>query len=163
MANNSTTTEKQKTISLERTFSLPLDTVWKAWTEPEYFKKWWGPKEYTCPNCTIDFRIGGKVLAAMQGPDGKKVWSTGTYKEIIDHKKIVVTDSFADNEGNVVKASYYDMPGEWPKELLVTIQFEEKDGKTNMKLQHAGLPLEMAEDCIKGWQSSFDKLETNIK
>ena len=156
-------TEKQKTISFERTVNVPLDTVWKAWTEPESFKKWWGPKEYTCPDCTIDFTIGGKFLASMQGGDGNKIWSTGTYKEIISHRKIVVTDSFADSKGNIVPASDYKMPGEMALELLVTVTFEEVDGKTTISLQHEGLAAEIADDCIKGWQSSFDKLESNVK
>lgn len=157
------TTEKQKTISIERTFNLPLDTIWRAWTEPESMKKWWGPKEYTCPDCTIDFKIGGKFLASMQAADGKKIWSTGTYKEIVPLKKIVNTDSFADGNGNVVPASYYKMPGDWGIELQVTTKFEEVDGKTNISLQHAGLPAEISEECMKGWQSSFDKLEKNFK
>lgn len=99
----------------------------------------------------------------MQGEDGKKIWSTGTYKEIITQKKIVVTDSFADSEGNIVPASDYKMPGEMALELLVTASFEELDSKTNISLQHAGLAVEIADDCIKGWQSSFDKLERNLK
>jgi uncharacterized protein YndB with AHSA1/START domain len=154
--------EKQKTITVKRTFNHPLTTVWKAWTEPESLKKWWGPKEYTCPDCTIDFKVGGKFLASMQGEDGKKIWSTGTYKEIIPLKKIVNTDSFADSEGNIVPASYYKMPGDWGLELLVTAEFEEVDGRTNLKLQHEGLPVEISDECMKGWQSSFDKLENNF-
>ena len=161
-SNDSLTAEQQKTISIHRTLNLPLTTVWKAWSEPESFKKWWGPKEYTCPDCSIDFKVGGKFLASMQGEDGKKIWSTGTYKEIIRQKKIVVTDSFADSQGNIVPASDYKMP-DMELELLVTVEFEEVDGKTNLLLQHAGLPAEMSEDCMKGWQSSFDKLERNIE
>ena len=157
------TTAKQKTITIKRTFNLPLDTVWKAWTEPESAKKWWGPKEYTCPYCSIDFKVGGKYLNAMKGPDGKEIWSTGTYKEIIPQKKIVYTDSFADSKGNIVDAAFYKMPGEWAMELMVTLAFEEVGGKTNMTLQHAGLPVEISDECIKGWQSSFDKLESNVK
>lgn len=151
--------EKQKTINIKRTFDLPLATVWKAWSEPETFKKWWGPKGYTCPDCTIDFRVGGKLFASMQREDEKKIWSISKYKEIIPQEKIVYADSFADSNGNIVPASYYNMPGEWPLELLVTIEFDEENGKTNMHLRHEGLPVEMAEDCIKGWQSSFDKMD----
>ena len=86
-------------------------------------------------------------------------------------KKIVYTDSFADNQGNIVAASYYNMP-EMPLELLVTIAFEKVDarpddlvgrGKTNMSLQHVGLPAGMIDECLKGWQSSLDKLESNVK
>jgi uncharacterized protein YndB with AHSA1/START domain len=152
-----------KTIATERAFSLPLNTVWKAWSDAETMKKWWGPKEYTCPYCTIDFKLGGKYFNAMQGPDGKKIWGTGTYKEIIRHKKLVYTDSFADEKGNIVDASYYNMPGNWPKEMLVTVELEEDGDKTVMKLHHAGLPPEMADDCVKGWNSSFDKLEMELQ
>ena len=77
-------------------------------------------------------------------------------------KKIVNTDSFSDSEGNIVSASYYDMPGEWNDELLVTFNFEEENGKTNLKLQHEGLAAEMIEDCRKGWQSSLNKIESNF-
>jgi DNA-binding transcriptional ArsR family regulator len=30
--------------------------VFEAWTEPEHFVRWWGPKGYTTPFCTIDLR-----------------------------------------------------------------------------------------------------------
>lgn len=161
--NDIATAANQKTITVKRIFDLPLATVWKAWSDAESLKKWWGPKEYTCPDCTIDFKVGGKFLASMQGEDGKKIWSTGTYKEIIPLKKIVNTDSFADSEGNIVPAADYNMPGEWADELMVTVEFEEVGGKTNITMRHEGLPAEMSEDCIKGWQSSFDKLESNFK
>ncbi len=157
------TTENLQTITIKRQFNLPLNTVWKAWTEVESCKKWWGPKEYTCTSCAIDFKVGGKNLSAMKSPDGKEIWSTGTYKEIIPMKKIVVTDSFADKSGNIVPASQYNMPGEWPMELMLTLEFEEVSGNTNMTLHHAGLPADMANDCVKGWQSSFDKLENNVR
>ncbi|HEV7782417.1 MAG TPA: SRPBCC domain-containing protein [Chitinophagaceae bacterium] len=162
ISNSAATAAEQDTLTLKRTFDLPVTTVWKAFSDPESFKKWWGPKEYTCPDCTIDFKVGGKYLASMQGEDGKKIWSTGTYKEIVPLKKIIVTDSFADSKGNIVPASYYNMPGKWELDCLVTVEFEEADGKTNLKLQHAGLPPEMIDDCRKGWQSSFDKLEENL-
>ncbi len=157
------TAEKQKTIHIKRTFNLPLNTVWKAWSEPESMKKWWGPKEYTSPDCTIDFRVGGNYLNSMQDAAGNKIWSTGTYKEIILNKKIVYTDNFADSKGNIVPAADYKMPGDWTKEMVVTIEFEEVNGKTNMSVKHTGLPIEAADDCVKGWQSSFDKLESNFK
>ena len=162
MIGNSTDTNN-KTITINRTFDLPLETIWKAWTDPESMKKWWGPKEYTCPDCTIDFKVGGKFLASMQSKDGKKIWSTGTYKEIVPMKKIVNSDSFADEKGNIVPATYYKMSEDWALELQVTTAFEEVDGKTNLSLQHAGLPAEISDECINGWQSSFNKLEENFK
>ena len=155
--------EKQRSVSIKRTFNLPLTTVWKAWSDPESFKKWWGPTGYTCPECTIDFKVGGKYLADMKAPDGKETWSTGTYKEIVPKKKIVATDSFSDSKGNIISANEAGLPGEWPKELIVTAEFEEANGKTNLSLKQEGIPEEMHDDCVKGWQQCFDKMEKNLK
>jgi len=157
--NDSATAEQLKTISISRILNQPIHKIWEAWSKPATFMKWWGPKEYSCPFCTIDFNEGGKYLAAMRGPDGKDIYSTGTYKEIIPHEKIAYTDSFADSEGNVVGGAEYNMPT-MPLESYVTVTLEEFNGKTTMWLEHEGIPEEMYEDCVKGWNSSFDKMET---
>jgi uncharacterized protein YndB with AHSA1/START domain len=45
-------------------------------------------------------------------------------------------------------------------ELLVTLTFEEKRGKTKFSLVHEGMPPgEMSEQAKVGWNESFDKLE----
>jgi uncharacterized protein YndB with AHSA1/START domain len=149
-------------ILINKVFNLPLNAVWLAWTEPEHLKKWWGPKGYTCPSSQMEAKVGGKYLNCMRGPDGKEYWSTGEVKEFIPERKLVITDSFADEKGNIRSASDYGMPGNWPKELLITVYFEEADGATKMKLRHQGVPGEVREDCIKSWNESFDKLENNI-
>lgn len=160
---NQSVTNAKKAIVIDRVLNLPLNKVWKAWTEPEGFKKWWGPEDYTCPSSEVDFRVGGKYLHCMRSSNGDEFWSTGVYKEIIPYKKQVFTDSFSDEEGNVIPASAHNMPGEWPLELLITVIFEENGEKTKLKLQHEGIPDEMRDDCIKGWNESLDKLERNIK
>jgi len=152
----------QNEIVINRVFNLPVSVVWLAWTDAEYFKKWWGPRGFTCPSSKMEARVGGKYLSCMRGPDGKEFWSTGVVKEFIPERKLVVTDSFSDDKGNIKPASEYGMPGDWPKELLITVYLEEADGATKMKLKHQGIPAEMREDCIKGWNESFDKLEENI-
>ena len=152
----------QNEIVINRVFNLPVSVVWLAWTDAEYFKKWWGPRGFTCPSCKMEAKVGGKYLNCMRGPDGKEYWSTGVVKELIPERKLVVTDSFSDDKGNIKPASEYGMPGDWPKELLITVYLEEADGATKMKLKHQGIPNEMREDCIKGWNESLDKLEENI-
>ena len=150
-------------LVINRTFNLPVDRIWQAWSDAESCKQWWGPKEFTCPSCTIDFREGGKYLSAMRGPDEKVYWSTGMYKEIITEKKLVCTDSFSDDKGNVIPAADLGMPGDWPMECVVSITFREDGNKTHMELRHKGIPSEMHDDCTTGWQQSFDKLEENMK
>jgi uncharacterized protein YndB with AHSA1/START domain len=158
------------TLVITRIFDAPRELVWKMWTEPEMMKKWWGPKDFTAPSINIDFNVSGKILACMRGANApgapiRDFWSTGTYKEIIPMEKIVVTDSFADEQGNIVNASYYGMSGDFPMELLITLTFEEVDGgKTRMTLKHEGMPTgEMGDGAKVGWNQSFDKLEAALK
>ncbi len=153
----------QNELVIHRVFNLPVSKVWRALTEPEEFKKWWGPKGFTCPSSKMEARVGGKYLSCMRGPDGKEYWSTGVVKEFIPEKKLVVTDSFSDSEGSKIPASDYGMPGNWPQELLIHFELEEADGATKLRLRHEGIPEEMNDECIKGWNESFDKLEENIR
>jgi len=153
----------QNEVIIHRVFNLPKRVVWAALTEPEYFKKWWGPKGFTCPSSKMEARVGGKYLNCMRGPDGKEYWSTGVVKEFIPEKKLVLSDSFSDSKGNIKSASEHGLPGDWPRELLITFELEEADGATKLKLVHKGIPEEMHDDCKKGWNESFDKLEENIK
>jgi uncharacterized protein YndB with AHSA1/START domain len=159
-------------LIITRIFDAPRSLVWKAWTEAEHLMRWWGPKKFTAPLCKIDFREGGVYLSCMRSPEGQDFWSTGTYKEIVPFERIVCTDSFADEKGNVVPASHYGMPGDdWPLELMVTIVFEDLDGlpvgkagKTKMTLTHVGFPAgQMSELCEAGWNESFDKLAESLR
>jgi len=146
-------------LIIERIFDAPRQQVWKAWTDPEQVKRWWGPKDFTAPFAELDLRVGGKYLFLMRSPEGKDYWSTGTYREIVPMEKIVATDSFSDEKGNVVPASNYGMTGDWPLELIVTVTFEDQDKKTKMTLNHVGFPPgEPREMAYEGWNQSFDKL-----
>jgi uncharacterized protein YndB with AHSA1/START domain len=154
-------------LVIERIFDAPRELVWRAWTQPELVMRWWGPKDFTCPAAKIDLRVGGKYLFCMQsasGPDfwQKGIWNTGVYREIVPMERLVMTDSFADEEGNVVPASHYGMPGDWPLEMLVTVTFEEFEGKTKMTLRHVGLPEAIEGDTGTGWKESFDKLAEEL-
>ena len=99
----------------------------------------------------------------MRGPDGKDYWSTGVYREIVPTERLVVTDSFADEKGNVVPASHYGIAGDFPLELLVTVTFEKVGNKTKMTLKHEGIPEGMMREMTEtGWSESFDKLAEHI-
>jgi uncharacterized protein YndB with AHSA1/START domain len=147
-------------IAISRVFDAPRDLVFDAWTEPDRLMEWWGPRGFTCPHSTIDLSVGGICHNCMRSPEGVDYWSKGIYKEIIRPEKLVYSDSFADGEGNIVPASYYGMPGEWPEESLIIITFEEHDGQTVFTLHHQGIPAgENRDMCKEGWSQSLDKLE----
>ena len=153
---------KSMDITITRVFDAPRELIWKAWTEPERVRRWWGPKGYTSPSPAMDLRVGGTYLSSMRSPEGKDTWSTGTYQEIVEPERLAMTDSFADEQGKVVPASYYEMPGAFPLELQVKVTFEEHQGKTTMTLQHSGIPADLAKDTEAGWNESFDKLADDI-
>lgn len=150
-------------VVITRTFEAPPELVWTAWTSPERFQAWCGPKGFTSPFCRIDFRVGGSYHGCMRSPEGKEYWSTGVYLKIVLHREIVLTDSFADEKGNVVPAKDYGMKGDWPRELLVMLSFEEEGGGTKMTLRHLGVPAEVMEECEAGWNESFDKMEQGME
>ena len=145
-------------IRIEREFDAPRDLVWMAWTTPDLIMRWWGPKGFTAPYCRISLRVGGSYLYAMRSPEGKDYWSTGFFHEVVPLERIVATDSFADEKGNVVPATAYGMSAAFPLEMLMTVTFEDKGGKTKLTLTHAGLPPgKDLEDAREGWNESLDK------
>lgn len=99
----------------------------------------------------------------MRSPEGQDFRSVGTYKEIVRPEHIVITDSFADEHGNIVPASHYGMTSDYPLELLVNITFEQQDGKTIMTVEHIWLPESEMEPCKAGRNESLDKLEAYVK
>jgi uncharacterized protein YndB with AHSA1/START domain len=156
-------TQQLTELVIERVLDAPREQVWKAWTDPEQVKKWWGPKHFTAPTIKIDLQEGGKYLFCMRSPDGQDYWSTGVYREIVPMERIVVTDSFADENGNVVPATNYGMP-DMPLETQITVTFEELGGQTKLTLRHAGMPAgEMGEQAEAGWNESLDKLAESVQ
>ena len=154
----------EEALVITRVFDAPREVVWKAWTDPELVKHWWGPQYFTAPVVNIDLRVGGRYLYDMRSPDGHDFWSTGTYQEIVPLEKIVVTDSFADEQGNIVPASHYGMTGDFPSEMLLTVLFEELDGKTRLTLRSLGLPPGIQTDLARdGWNTSLDKFAAVLK
>ena len=54
---------------------------------------------------------------------------------------------------------YYGMSKDLPLEMLITVMFEEHDGKTKLTLRHVGMPSGAdSEGAKQGWNESFDKL-----
>lgn len=151
-------------LVITRFFDALPEVVWKAWTMPEHVVRWWGPKGFTTPVSKIDLRVGGEYLYCMRSPDSKDFWGKGVYREIVAPQRLVMTDSFADERGNTVSATYYGMNKEIPLEMLITVVLEGQDGKTKLTLRHAGMPSGAdSEGAKQGWSESFDKLAEYLK
>ena len=101
----------------------------------------------------------------MRSPEGRDYWSAGVFKEIVPLERIVYTDCFSDEKGNIVHASEHGLPGNgWPMEMRVTVTFEDLGGKTKMTVHHIGHPAgEVSEMASAGWNQSLDKLAASLK
>lgn len=149
----------QRRLVITRILQAPPAAVWRAWTDAELIKQWWGPEHFTAPVIQIDFREGGKYLYAMRDPAGNDYWSTGRFLEIEPMSRILYTDSFADAEGNVIPAATFGMGDDYPDETTIELTFEDVgDGRTRLTLVGQAPAGEMAEMARAGWSTSLDKL-----
>jgi uncharacterized protein YndB with AHSA1/START domain len=146
-------------LVVTRVFDAPRELVFRAWTEPERVRRWWGPVGFTMPYCDIDLRPGGIFLRCMRSAEGRDVWVTGVFREVFAPERLVFTDSFADEEGNVVPPARYGAGPDMPLERLVTVTFEEDAGSTKVTVRHAGLPSGADRDLVRhGWASGLESL-----
>jgi len=161
---NISISESEGEVTITRIFDAPRELVWKAWTDPEHIKHWWGPKNFTAPFCQVDFRVGGVYLFCMRSPEGRDYWSTGIFRDIVKLERIICTDCFADEKGNIVPASHYGMSIDHPQETIWTITFEEYEGRTSFTLRFSGIPPgELRDMANQGWNESIDKFEETLK
>jgi uncharacterized protein YndB with AHSA1/START domain len=157
---NSTATKDG--VVIERTFEAPVDLIWIMWTDPDHFKKWYGPKGFTVPVADLDLRIGGKRLVCMVSPDGSMtMWTTGEHTEIVVNERLAYTESPADENGNALSSSAMGMPDGYPVTTEVTVLLEDLGGRTEMVMTHAGVTEESGAG--GAWQQAFDKLEDHVE
>lgn len=159
-------------IKITRLINAPRQMVWDAWVKPEQIMKWWGPKDFTCPIVKVDFRVGGKYLCCMRGraqPDQPIIdfWSGGKYIEIDPLNKIICTDMFSNEKGELVDPVEYGMSPDFPKENEVVVTFQEQEGKTKLTIAYIlksdeALKAMVDSQMEEGWGSSLDKLVESL-
>ncbi|QGY42246.1 hypothetical protein GM418_00815 [Maribellus comscasis] len=76
-------------IFTTRVVNFSQEEVFKAWSEPNHLKKWWGPNGFTNTFHTFDFRPGGKWSFIMHGPDGTDYPNESVFVKIESPSMIV--------------------------------------------------------------------------
>jgi uncharacterized protein YndB with AHSA1/START domain len=118
---------------ITRIFDAPRDLVWKAFTDPQHMKQWWGPKGFTVIQSKMDLRPGGSYLYGMKAPDGSAMWGKFVYREVVPPERMVFINSFSDEAGGITR---HPMAPTWPLEMLSTFTFEEAPGgKTKLTIR----------------------------
>ena len=172
MANQSAT--KLKELVITREFDAPRERVWKAWTDPEMVRRWWGPEGFSAPSIKIDLRVGGKYIFAMQGPPGSQLeevgYNAGVFKEVVPNEKLVLTIYMSDKDGKMVDPTEYGMDPDFTKESSYTILFEDiGSGRTRLSLVFPKPESEAEYQAIlksgmeEGWNSQLNKLEQALR
>ena len=155
--------EEKKDIVVTRVFGAPIEQVWKAWSESEGLKQWWGPDHFTCPSAEMDFREGGTSVVCMRAPKefgGRDMYSAWTYKKIVPMERIEFIQNLADKSGNVMEPTKLGLPREFPMNVRTVVTFKKLgSGKTQMKVTEYAFPvcpmLAMAE---MGLEQCMDKI-----
>ena len=72
-----------ETLRLTRHFNAPREVVFRAFTDHDEVKKWWGPKGTTCTMAKCDVRPGGRYHIEMLTAEGNTHVLDGEYREVV--------------------------------------------------------------------------------
>jgi uncharacterized protein YndB with AHSA1/START domain len=141
--------EKNRTLSLKKTFNAPVKLVWNAWTHPDHIVKWWAPKGMKVNVIEHNFKVGGTWKYTMPMPDGTEFVSEGQYLEIVEFKKIVTTASFKPmTEGVEMRVCFEE---EGPDKTSFTFSIIHETEEYCRQQEKMGF--------YNGWATAFDRLE----
>jgi uncharacterized protein YndB with AHSA1/START domain len=128
--------ETEAAVYLTRTFRAPRERVFRAWTEPDQFKQWFGPPQGSTPSAEMDVRPGGSYRIEMNPSFARTRFVVGTFLEVVAPERLVYT---------------FDWEGPFPTiklgGSLVTVEFLDLGDATEVRLLHERLP--------KRWQRAF--------
>jgi uncharacterized protein YndB with AHSA1/START domain len=150
---------------ISRTFDVPRDLVWKAFTDPDRMPRWFTPKGFTSKAIKTDVRPGGMYHYCMRSADGTEMWGKAVYRELSAPNRLVWVTSFSDPQGGLTR---HPMAPNWPLEMLTTVTLTENGGKTTVTVQW--LPINPTDEerttfdtshqaMKQGWTGTFDQLE----
>jgi len=151
-----------KTIPQEKT-SLQMSKwikaspakVFGAWSKAELMSQWFTPDmQKITPLVEADFRVGGTYSIRMKRPENSHMVS-GKYLEIVPDKKISFTWVWEGKGGSCSE----ELPEPIKVDSIVTVEFKEKNGGTDVVLTHERLPdEEQVKRHTEGWTGCLGTL-----
>jgi uncharacterized protein YndB with AHSA1/START domain len=155
--NATTTNPLALRLDMRRTIAAPIDRVFNAWTDLNLFKQWLGKGCHPGPESRAvsgDVRVGGGFKLNMKRTDSEMTLN-GVYREITPPTRLVFTWGF-----DGMSCGGVEMKGD----TLVTVQFRDLGGKTEIHLVHEGFATE--EICgqhRQGWETCLGALEELVR
>jgi uncharacterized protein YndB with AHSA1/START domain len=139
---------------ITRTFDAPRDLVWRAFTEAEHLKHWWGPKGFKMLSCKLDLQPGGVFHYGMQAPDGSVMWGKWVFREIFAPERLTIVISFSDANAGITRHPFAPV---WPAEMLGTTTFTAHGRKT--LLTSRTIAFNATADERNAFEAGFDSME----
>ena len=141
----------ERVLVITRVFNAPRELVFKAWTNPDHARHWWGPSHHPATYIEMDARPGGKWRACLESTEnGSELWHHGVFREVVAPERLSFT-------------FVWEEEGERGLETLVTITFADQDGKTLMTFRHEPFQSIAERDGHNGgWTSTFDRLVEHL-
>ena len=87
------TTPSDTEILITRQFDSPAALIFRAWTEPDLVKQWWGFETGKWMVCDVDLRVGGEWRWVVMEGD-MEVGFHGEYREIDAPHRLVTTEIY---------------------------------------------------------------------
>jgi uncharacterized protein YndB with AHSA1/START domain len=131
----------QQEILVTREFNAPRDLVFRAYTDPNLYRNWMGPREYKMTIETFEPKAGGKYRFIHRDKDGKEYAFHGVYHEVKSPERIIDTFEYEGlpEKGHTVLESvkFESLPGNRTKLVSksVFLSSEDRDGMLNADME----------------------------
>ncbi len=114
-AQNRTSVERKgdRELVVTRTFNAPPSMVYRAWSQPELFQRWWVPKStpgVSLVSCQMDVRTGGRYRLEFGAGGSDTMAFYGKYLEVVPNERIVWTNDEGE-EGAITTVTFKDEGG----------------------------------------------------
>jgi uncharacterized protein YndB with AHSA1/START domain len=162
---NSAAEFADRELVITRVFDAPRDLVWKAFTESDHMKHWWGPKGFTTRVHKLELRPGGVFFYSQKTLDGREMYGKWVYREIVAPERLVIVSSFTDEKENLVR---HPLSPNWPLEMLGSSTFTEHQGRTTLTIRTKPINATESErktfydaesSMEQGFAGTFDRLD----
>ena len=114
-AQNRTSVERKgdRELVVTRTFNAPPSMVYRAWSQPDLFQRWWVPKSapgVSLVSCQMDVRTGGRYRLEFGAGGSDTMAFYGKYLEVVPNERIVWTNDEGE-EGAITTVTFKDEGG----------------------------------------------------
>lgn len=155
-------------LIVSRVFDAPVAAVWRAWTEGEQVRRWWGPQGFTAPLAEMDVREGGRSLVCMRAPaewGGQDYYNTWTYSAVVPLERLAFVAHFADRDGNRLDPAELGLPPGIPSEVPQEISFRPLgEAATELTVAERGYTSAEARDLSRtGLEQCLDKMAATFE